>query len=50
MENSGYERYNFRSNVEAKVTKWLTLGAKVSGYLANIDLGQDRVDDMFTYG
>lgn len=50
MENSGYERYSFRSNVEAKVTSWLTLGAKVNGYFANIDLGQDRVQDAFTYG
>ncbi|MGL5787992.1 MAG: SusC/RagA family TonB-linked outer membrane protein [Bacteroidales bacterium] len=50
MENSGYERYSFRSNVEAKVTSWLTLGAKLNGYLANTDLGQDKVGDVFTYG
>ena len=50
MENSGYERYSFRSNVEAKVTSWLTLGAKLNGYLANIDQGQDRLDDVFIYG
>lgn len=50
MDDSGYERYSFRSNVEAKVAPWLTLGAKVNGYLANIDLGQDRIDDVFTYG
>lgn len=50
IENAGYERYSFRSNVEAKVTPWLTLGTKLGGYLANIDLGQDMIDDVFTYG
>lgn len=50
IENAGYERYSFRSNVEAKVAPWLTLGAKLGGYLANIELGQDRIDDVFTYG
>lgn len=50
IENAGYERYSFRSNVEAKVTPWLTLGTRLGGYLANIDLGQDRIDDVFTYG
>lgn len=50
IENAGYERYSFRSNVEAKVAPWLTLGAKLGGYLSNIDLGQDRIDDVFTYG
>lgn len=50
IENAGYERYSFRSNVEAKVTPWLTLGTKLGGYLANIELGQDRIDDVFIYG
>lgn len=50
IEDAGYERYSFRSNVEAKITPWLTLGTKVNGYLANSDLGQDRIDDLFTYG
>lgn len=50
MDDSGFERYSFRTNVEAKVASWITLGAKVNGYLANIDLGQDRIDDVFIYG
>ncbi|MDE5710494.1 MAG: SusC/RagA family TonB-linked outer membrane protein, partial [Bacteroides sp.] len=50
IDNSGYERYNFRSNVEAKITKWWTAGVKVGGYFANIDIGQDRIDDVFVYG
>lgn len=50
IEDAGYERYSFRSNVEAKITPWLTLGTKLGGYLANIDLGQNKIDDVFTYG
>lgn len=49
MENAGYNRYSFRSNVEAKVTSWLTLGMKLNGYLGKSDFGTDRVGDMFTY-
>ena len=29
IDNAGYEKYSFRSNVEAKVASWLTLGAKL---------------------
>lgn len=50
MENSGYERYSFRSNVEAKPTKWLTLGMKLNGYLSNNDIGSGKIGDVFTYG
>ena len=50
IDNSGYERYSFRSNVEAKPTKWLTLGMKLNGYLSNNEIGSDRIDDVFTYG
>ena len=50
IDNAGYERYSFRSNVEAKPTKWLTLGMKLNGYLSNNEIGSDRIDDVFTYG
>lgn len=50
IETSGYERYSFRSNVEATITPWLTLGAKLNGYLADIGICQDNIGDMFTYG
>lgn len=49
MENAGYNRYSFRSNVEAKVTSWLTLGMKLNGYWGKSDFGTDNVDDMFIY-
>ena len=50
IDNAGYERYSFRSNIEAKPTKWLTLGMKLNGYLSNNEIGSDRIDDVFTYG
>ena len=50
MENSGYERYSFRSNVEAKPVKWLSLGMKLNGYLANNEIGSDWLDEVFVYG
>lgn len=49
IDNSGYERYSFRSNVEAKVTPWLTLGAKLNGYLSNNEIGSDNIKSVFTY-
>lgn len=50
IENSGYERFSLRSNVEAKPTKWLTLGMNLNGYLGTNEVGTDRISDVFTYG
>ncbi len=49
IDNAGYEKYSFRSNVEAKVASWLTLGAKLNGYLSNNDIASDNIKDIFTY-
>jgi len=58
MENTGYQRYNGRFNIDADVKPWLKLGAQVSGYVANMDpaaktSGNDKtdtvVDDVFTF-
>lgn len=50
IEKSGYERYNFRSNIEAKVTSWLTLGARLNGYLSDNGIASDYINNIFTYG
>lgn len=50
IDESGYEKYSFRSNLEAKVTKWLTLGAKFNGYLSNNGIASDYMSDIFVYG
>lgn len=49
IDASGYERYSFRSNVEAKVASWLTLGARLNGYLSDNGIASDYIDDIFTY-
>ena len=58
LENTGYERYNGRFNVEADVKPWLKLGAQVNGYVSNMgpaakyNKGDETgtvVDDIFTY-
>ena len=41
METSGFERYIIRSNVETRVTPF-TLGARLNGYLAKVDSGQNK--------
>lgn len=50
IDKSGYEKYSFRSNVEAKVAPWLTLGAKLNGYLSNNGIASDNMSNIFTYG
>lgn len=50
IDQSGYERYSFRSNVEAKVASWLTLGARLNGYLSDNGIASDYINDIFTLG
>lgn len=49
MENSGFKKINFRSNVEGEVKKWLKLGTNLSGYYAETEPGTNAIDDVFTY-
>ncbi len=49
MENSGYQKYDLRTNVEAKIKPWLTLGTNVNGYMAYTQPGTDNIDNMFTF-
>lgn len=48
MENSGQRKYSFRSNVEGKPMKWLTLGANINGSYADIDKGASYVNDAIS--
>lgn len=54
MENVAYKRYNLRTNVEANIKPWLTLGTNLSGYLGQTESGSgiaDNEDDasIFTF-
>jgi TonB-linked SusC/RagA family outer membrane protein len=39
VENTGLNRFSLRSNVEADVTKWLTVGTRIYGLHDNLDMG-----------
>ena len=47
VENSAFERYNARVNVNAKVTNWLTLGMNVSGKVSTAQIGSDNMSGLF---
>ena len=49
VTNTGYERFNLRSNIEGKVTPWLTVGTNLSGYSAKTSIASDAIDDSYTY-
>ena len=45
--DSGTSKFNFRTNVEAKITNWLTMGARVFGQKQ--DYGLANVSNAFSY-
>ena len=45
--NSGTSKFNFRTNVEAKITDWLTMGARIFGQKQ--DYGLANVKNAFNY-
>lgn len=49
MDNSGYEKYQARVNLEMDVKPWLKLGANMNGYMAFTEQGTNKMEDVFTY-
>ncbi len=49
MENSGTERFSMRSNLDATLTSWLTLGTQISGNIGKDQPGASQIDNVFTY-
>jgi TonB-linked SusC/RagA family outer membrane protein len=47
IENTGSQRFQFRSNIESKVTKFLTVGSQTFALFQDDDMG--NVSDAFTY-
>lgn len=47
VENSAFERYNARINVNAKVKEWLTFGINISGRVSTADIGSKYIGRMF---
>lgn len=49
LENTGYERYTLRSNIDAKIKEFLRIGANVSGFYSTTPIISDAIDDIYTY-
>lgn len=50
LENTGYERYSLRANLESQVKDWLKIGTNLSGYTSSSPIISDAIDDIYTYG
>lgn len=49
MENSKYERYNARVNVDTEIKKWLTVGVSAYGYAGKADIGTDAMNTVYSF-
>lgn len=49
IENAGIQRYDFRTNVEAKLNEWMFFGTNINGTSTNVELGSNLLGDVFTY-
>lgn len=49
MPRAAHRRYNGRISVDADPTKWLNIGANVSGYVGFTEAGAWAQNDIFTY-
>lgn len=50
MENTAYDRFTGRANIDADVKKWLTLGVNVYGSVANADPSVSMLGNVFGFG
>lgn len=50
LENTGYERFSLRANIDSQVKDWLKLGVNMNGYVANTTPVSDNINDIYTYG
>ena len=49
VENTDYKRSSLRSNVDVKVTNWLSLGTNLSGYYGSRNINAGSLDDVFNF-
>ncbi len=47
IENTGYDRYSFRSNTQLRATKWLKVGMNLNGTHTDKDRGSQNLSSMF---
>lgn len=49
LENTGYERYSVRLNLDAKLKDWLKIGANINGYTDDSPIQSDYMEDIYSY-
>ncbi|KGF17291.1 collagen-binding protein [Prevotella sp. S7-1-8] len=49
MANAGFSKCNGRLSVDADVTKWLSVGMQISGYVSDMQPGVNEIGNVFTY-
>ena len=49
LENTGYERYTLRTNLDAQIKDFLKIGTNVSGFYSTTPIISDAIDDIYTY-
>lgn len=49
MENSTYERFSARVNVDSDVKKWLTVGVSAYGYQGKADIGTNLMSTVYSF-
>lgn len=49
MENSEYERFSARVNVDSEVKKWLTVGVSAYGYAGKADIGTSLMNTVYSF-
>ncbi len=49
IEKAGVTKYDIRTNVEAKLKKWISIGTNLNAGTSNLGLGTYALDDVFTF-
>lgn len=49
LENTGYERYSLRTNIDAQIKDFLKIGTNVNGFYATTPIISDAINDIYTY-
>jgi len=47
LENTGYERYSLRLNLDAKLKDWIKIGANINGYMDSSPIQSDYMEEIY---
>lgn len=49
VENTEYQRYGLRSNIEAKITDWFSVGTNLNGVYSSRNINANSLSDVFNF-